>query len=442
MPALSDDQPLGPAARASSASAEAVNKAAWRLIPLLGVGYMISYIDRANVGFAALTMNKELGLSATQFGFAAGMFYVGYVLFELPSNLALRRFGARRWLARLMVTWGLAAAATSFATGPQSFYWLRLLTGVCEAGFFPGVIYYLSTWFPAEVRARTFGWFIVSNPLSSVISGPLSAALLRTDGAFGLAGWRWLLICEGLPACLLGLITLYALPDRPRDARWLTPEQRDALEARLEAERRPEATHVLWSALRDPRVLVLTGSYFCVIVGVIGVTLWLPQILKQRGLSTFEIGFAAAFPYLMASIGIVVWSVYIDRSRKFLAHHVVACLVAAGGLALSVTFDSLAVLLAGISVAMIGMNACRPAFFCILPKFVQGAAAAGTIALINSVGNLGGFLGPYLMGWLKDKTGSFTAGIFGLSAIVGLAGIIALLLPFVDRRRARADLLS
>src|SRR5258706_369587 len=201
---------------AGSASDNAVRAAAWRVIPLLAVGYIVSYIDRANVGFAALTMNRDLGLSATQFGFAAGTFYFGYVLFEVPSNLALRRFGARRWLARIMISWGLAAAATSLAVGPVSFSACRFLTGVCEAGFYPGVMFYLSTWFPVEVRARVFAWFNVANPMSSVISGPVSTALLKMNGVGGVAGWRWLLLCEGLPACALGLYTLYALPHRLR----------------------------------------------------------------------------------------------------------------------------------------------------------------------------------------------------------------------------------
>ena len=428
---------MHPPASDDALTTRAIDKAARRLIPLLALGYLISYIDRANVGFAALTMNKELGLSATQFGFAAGMFYVGYVLCELPSNLALRRVGARRWLARIMISWGFAAAGTACATGPVSFYLLRMLTGACEAGFYPGVIYYLSTWFPSEVRARTFSWFIVSNPLASVVSGPLSAALLQLDGVFGLAGWRWLLICEGLPACVVGLVTYFALPDRPRDARWLTLEEQAALELRLAAEQRPGITRDLWAAIRDPRVLILTASYFCLIVGVLGVTLWLPQILKQRGLTTVEIGFASALPYLLASVGMVVWSVYTDRTRKFLANHVIGCGVGATGFALSVGFHSLPIMLAGMSVALIGMNACRPAFFSILPNFVQGAAAAGAFALINSVGNLGGFLGPYMVGWLKDKTGSFSAGMFGLAAMLALAGAIALLLPLVERRRTR-----
>src|SRR6267154_5408393 len=235
MVARSNDSSV-PVTHGSPAVDGAVRSAAWRIIPLLALGYIVSYIDRANISFAALTMNRDLGLTATQFGFIAGTFYVGYCLFEIPSNVALQRFGARRWLARIMVSWGLAAAGTCLAQGPISLAVFRFVTGACEAGFYPGVMFYLSVWFPVEVRARAFAWFNIANPLSSVISGPLSASLLKMNGVGGLAGWRWLLLCEGLPACALGLYTLYALPDRPREARWLTHEQKDALERRLSEE--------------------------------------------------------------------------------------------------------------------------------------------------------------------------------------------------------------
>jgi len=428
----------GRAISSPASAALAIRKAAWRLIPLLAVGYLISYIDRTNVGFAALTMNADLALTATQFGFAVGTFYVGYCLFEVPSNLALYRFGARRWLARIMITWGLAAAGTSLATGPVSFSIARFLTGVCEAGFFPGVIYYLSTWFPIEVRGRAFAWFVVSNPLSSVVSGPLSAGLLHLDGWLGIAGWRWLLICEGLPACLLGALSYYALPDSPKDAKWLAPGERQVLEAQVATERGAEVTQDVWTAIRDARVLVLAASFFCLLVGVIGVALWLPQILKQQhGLSTLQIGFASAVPYLLACIGMVVWANYVDRTRAFLVHYVAGCWLAAAGFALAVVSSSLLGMLAGVSVALLGMNSCRAPFFSIVPSLAQGAAAAGVIALINSVGNLGGFFGPYMVGWLRDKTGSFDAAMWGLAGVLGLAGVFACFMPAVERRRRR-----
>jgi MFS transporter, ACS family, tartrate transporter len=407
----------------------ASTRAAWRLIPLLAAGYLVSYIDRTNVGFAALTMNQALGLSATQFGFAAGVFYVGYVLLEVPSNLALRRFGARRWLARIMVTWGLAAAGTAFATGPRSLYALRLLTGAAEAGFYPGVIFYLSSWFPSTFRARAVAWFSIANPLSSVLSGPLSAALLQLDGVFGFAGWRWLFVCEGLPACALGAVTLWLLPDEPAAASWLSAEERSALAASLEAEARG-VTRDLWSALRDRRVLLLTGSYFLVVGGLLAITLWLPQMLKQHGLPTRSIGLWSACPYLAAGAVMVVWASHVDRTRGYRRHYVAGCLVAAFGFALC-ALDSLPAILVGASVALIGMNGCRPAFFSLLSTLLGGAAAAGGIAFINSVGNLGGLVGPYAVGWSRDATGAFSAAMLALALAVAAAGLSALLLARV-----------
>ena len=408
-----------------------MRKAGWRLLPLLGIGYFFSYIDRTNVGFAALTMNEALGLTATQFGFAAGIFYLGYVSMEIPSSLALRRFGARRWLARIMITWGITAAATAVVVGPQSLYALRLLTGIAEAGFYPGVIFYLSTWFPPEYRARVFALFSVANPLSSVVSGPVSTALLELNGTGGLSGWQWMFICEGLPASVLGLWTLYLLPDSPAEARWLSAEEKDALNAMQAVRHEPGVSTSLSRALRDPRIIILSISYCLLIVGILGVTLWLPQMLKQHALSTRAIGWIAAVPYLVACVGMVFWSVIMDRSRAFLSHYVVGCLLAAAGFALSITFDSLPITLLGITVALVGMNACRAPLFAILPSFVAGAAAAGSIAFINSVGNLGGFVGPYLVGWLRDSTGSFTAGLLALAVMLLAAGFTAMLVKVV-----------
>jgi ACS family tartrate transporter-like MFS transporter len=414
------------AAGGDAASARAIRKAAWRLIPLLCVAYIISYIDRTNVGFAALTMNPDLGLSPKQFGFAAGMFFVGYCLFELPSNLALHKFGARRWLARIMITWGLAAAATSLAVGPVSYNIIRFVTGVAEAGFYPGAIYFIATWFPVTVRGRILAWFVVAVPLSSVISGPISTALLQMDGIAGLHGWQWLFIVEGMPACVLGLVTLYRLADRPEHAPWLTQDEKLALRAQLDAEQHAETRKDLWPALKDARVLMLALAYFFFVTGTIGVNIWLPQILKPYGLSTLEIGFISALPYLVGAIALILWSLLLDRSRKYLKHYVIGCCVSAAGFLLSVAFDSLWLAIAGVSLALIGMGGARPAIFCIPPRFLAGAAAAGGIALINSIGNLGGFLGPYAIGWLRETTGSFDAGLYFLAGSLALSGLLAL----------------
>ncbi|MCA0199795.1 MAG: MFS transporter [Proteobacteria bacterium] len=403
----------------------AVRKAAWRLIPLLCVAYIISYIDRTNVGFAALDMNAALGLTAKQFGFAAGMFSIGYCLFELPSNVALQRFGARRWLARIMVTWGIAAAATAFATGPVSYSVIRFITGVAEAGFYPGAIFYIATWFPVAVRGRILAWFVVAVPLSSVISGPVSTALLKING-LGLVGWQWLFIIEGLPACVMGAITLFALADRPEDAKWLTDDEQRALRAKLESEAYPELKKDLWSALADARVLVLSLAYLFFVTGSVGAGIWLPQILKPFGLSNQEVGFVSAIPYIAGSIALILWSYALDRSRAYLKNYVIGCIVSGLGFLFSVLFDNLWLAVAGVSVGLIGMSGARPAIFCIPPRFLSGAAAAGGIALINSFGNLGGFMGPYAIGWLRETTGSFNAALYFLAGSMVLSALLAL----------------
>lgn len=417
-----------------AAAQRAIHKAAWRLIPLLCIAYIISYIDRTNVGFAALTMNPDLGLTPEQFGFAAGMFFVGYCIFEIPSNVALQRFGARKWLARIMVTWGLAAAGTAFATGPISYSVIRFITGVAEAGFYPGAIFYIATWFPVAVRGRILAWFVVAVPLSSVISGPISTALLQMDGIYGLTGWQWLFIIEGLPACVMGAITLYVLADRPEEARWLTDAEKLALRAQLDAEHHSETKKDLWGALADPRVLVLSLAYFFFVTGSIGVNIWLPQILRPYGLSTLEIGFISAIPYIAGSIALILWSHFLDKSRKYVKHYVIGCAVSGVGFLASVMFDSLWLAVAGVSIAVIGMSGARPAIFCIPPRFLSGAAAAGGIALINSFGNLGGFLGPYAIGWLRQTTGGFTAALYFLAASMVLSAVLAMGVRFLKAK--------
>ena len=411
----------------------AVEKARRRLLPLLGFGYLFNFIDRTNIGFASLQMNDALGLSATQFGLAAGLFYVGYCLVEVPSNIGLHRFGARVWLARIMISWGLLSSATAAVVGPNSFYAARVLCGIAEAGFFPGVVYFLSTWFPVAVRTRILAWFMLAIPLSAVVSGPLSTALLGLDRRMGLAGWQWLFLVEGLPACVLGIATLRSLPDTPRDASWLSSDEKAALEEALRNERSARQHENIVAALIDPRVLLLSLAYFCSIVGASGIAIWLPQMLKDFGLGTQEIGVVAALPYLLAAIGMILWARFVDRSRRYLKHYIFACLVAAAGFGLSMISPRLGIAMLGITIAVTGVSASRAPFFSIPPRFLAGAAAAGGVALINSFGNLGGFVGPYVMGWLKDYTGSFSAGLALLSAFLLASALLSLLLVVLDR---------
>jgi sugar phosphate permease len=412
----------------------AIRKAGWRLIPIVALGYFLAYLDRTSVGFGALTMLKSLNITATQFGFGAGLMFAAYCICEVPSNLGLYRYGARRWIARIMISWGLAAAATALAVGPRSFYLTRIILGIAEAGFFPGVIFYLTLWFPTQYRARVLAWFTVSTPLSSFIGGPLSVSLLQLNGVFGLEGWQWMFIVEGLPACILGIVTLYMLTDRPSDARWLTPGERAALEAALarDAKRQPATTHSFLPALRDPRVYILGLISFSFSMGSYGVAIWLPQILKGHGITVTMTGWLSAIPYFFASVLMLVWAARVDKNGKRIFHLAMTCLLGAVGLIASILSDQLFAAMAGITFALIGTITARTIFFTIPSRFLSGQAAAGGIALINCIGAFGGFVGPYLVGYLKDRTGAFAAGMVGMAIVLFVAtGLTASLRMFM-----------
>ena len=400
-------------------------KAAWRLVPFLTIGYLLNYMDRNNVGFAALTMNRATGLTATQFGFGAGILFFGYSFFEIPSNIALYRFGARRWIARIMISWGLVSAATAFVQGPQSWYVLRLLLGIAEAGFFPGITFYLATWFPAEYRARMLAWFLVAIPASTVVGGPISGLILQMDGFSGLAGWQWLFIVEGLPAALLGIATLFVLPDRPEDASFLTQEERRLVRARIDSERRERETRNLLLALKDPRVLILTVAQFGFTAGSYGVGIWLPQIMKDAQLTNLTIGVVTGGCYVVASVAMIVWAAWVDRSGRKIKNLTLACLVAAAGLMLAIATANFWLSLIWITVALSGITSARAIFWTIPTRFLTGLAAAGGLAFINSVATLGGFVGPYAVGWLRDATGSFSAGLMAMAGLLVLATVMS-----------------
>ncbi|MGC7402952.1 MFS transporter [Pandoraea pneumonica] len=407
----------------------AVQKAAWRFIPLLALAYFFNYLDRTSVGFAALTMNRDLGLTATQFGWGAGIMFAGYCLCEVPSNLALYRFGARRWLARIMITWGIFAAATALAVGPMSFYAIRLLLGIGEAGFFPGVIFFLAVWFPANYRTRVLAWFTVSTPLSSLIGGPLSTWLLQMDGVLGLAGWKWMFIIEGLPACLLGYLVLKLLADKPADAKWLTPDERQALQQAFEREgSSTKKKKDFGAALKDVRVYLLASISFGFTMGSYGIGIWLPQMLKAHGMSVTQTGWLSAVPYFFATIALLWWAKRVDRRGGHIANLAAGLLIGAVALGVSTYFDQLVPAMTGITLALIGTIAGRTIFFTLPARFLSGQAAAGGLALINSIGALGGFAGPYLVGYLKDSFGTFTAGMLGLAVVLGVTTLLTLAL--------------
>ncbi len=401
-------------------------KIAWRVMPILTTAYVLNYLDRTNIAFAALTMRQAIGLSQTQLGIGAGIFFLGYCLLEVPSNIALFRLGARVWIARIMVTWGLASASMAFATGPNSFYVFRLLLGAAEAGFFPGVAFYLSTWFPREYRTRIIAWFMVAIPISSVIGGPLSGLLLGLDGRLGLAGWQWLFIVEGLPAVVVGLLLLTRLTDRPEDATWLSAAERRLVAERLLAEPKPKEVRHFGSALRDPRVLILGGIQFGFLVGSYGIGIFLPQILDTGQLSSLEIGFVTSAAYAVASLTMILWAGHVDRRGDKVGNLALACLLAACGFGASLLFaDNLLASILSITVAVSGVNAARALFWTIPPRFLTGLAAAGGLAFINSIGTSGGFVGPYIMGWLTDTTGSFAAGQLALGGFLLAAALLA-----------------
>jgi MFS family permease len=409
----------------------ALRKAACRLVPVLTIAYVFNYLDRTVVGFAALTMNRDVGLSATQFGVGAGMFFVSYCLFEIPSNLALYRFGARRWIARIMMTWGLVSAATVFVVGPLSFYAVRLLLGLAEAGFFASVTYYLAAWFPARMRTRMLAWFLLGIPLSSVIGAPISGLLLALDGIWGCAGWQWLFIGVSLPCVALGLVVLRLLADKPQDAPWLTAEERAALAGLLASESRERPRSELWPALKDLRVLLLAVVQFGFTLSSYGIGIWLPLMLRDYKLSNLAISLVAAVPYLFASATMMACAWRVDRTGRKIVNLVITCCLAAAGLVVSVLTGELLLALTGLTLALIGVTTARAIFWTIPTRFLAGVGAAAGLAFINSIGTAGGFFEPALMGWLKDATGSFQSGLLAMAGIMLATALVAASLKLI-----------
>ena len=400
-------------------------KVAWRLVPFLGVVYFASFLDRVNIGFAALQMNADLNLSPEAYGFGAGIFFVTYAGLEVPSNLILERVGARRWIFRILVSWGLLSAATAFVWNETSFYTVRFLLGAAEAGFLPGAIFYISRWFPAAWRGRIIGGFMAAVPFANILGAPLSGAILGLDGVAGLAGWKWLFLIEGVPAALLGFAVLAFLPDGPADAKWLSQNEREAIAARLAVE--PAADHhAVWPALSDPKVWALTLPYFGMVVTLYGVNFWLPQIVKAMGFSNFETGLLVALPYMAAAPAMILWGRRSDRKNDRAFHFALAALFTASGFALAALVPGNLAVFLGLAVATVGAHAIFGPFWSIPPQFLRGAAAAAGIALINSVGNLGGFVGPYLVGWVKQTTGGY-AGAMGMFAVVAVFAALAMI---------------
>ena len=405
-----------------------MRKVSRRLIPFLFVLQVASYLDRINVGFAQLQMKSALGFSDTVYGLGTGIFFIGYFFFEVPSNLILSRTGARVWIARIMITWGVISSAMAIVRTPAEFYALRFLLGVAEAGFFPGVIYYLSRWFPARERASAVSRFMTATAVSGIVGGPLSGALFTLDGVSGLAGWQWIFLAEGIPSIVLGVSTLFFLTDRPEEARWLSAAEREHLEATMRAEmddivRRGHVS--LRDALLHPTVWLLGLLSFTLLVGLYSISFWLPQIVKAfSGRDNVEVAFLSAIPYVAAAVAMVLVSAHSDSKQERCMHIAFAALVGAAGLAASSIVQAPIPGLIALSGAAVGVFSAIPVFWSLPTAFLTGTPAAGAIALINSLGNLGGFAGPYLIGRVRDVTGGFTGSLLAIAALlVGSAAL-------------------
>jgi len=423
---MSSQAPASP-----DAAARVLPRVTRRLVSFAFICYVIAYIDRVNVGFVSTILQRELGLSNQAYGFGAGLFFFGYFLFEIPSNLILERVGARRWIARIMIVWGFVSMATIFVTGERSFYLLRFLLGLAEAGFFPGIVLYLTYWIPARERARNGALFMTAAPVAMLVGAPVSEALLRLDGQLGLAGWQWLFVIEGLPAVVLGLLALLVLTDRPEQATWLDPEGRTWLSEQMALERKERVAHGGdWRSLLNRKLLLLCLFYFLNTTVTYGIFLWLPRMLEEAlGRRSFVL---VMIPFAFALIGMVLIGRHSDKTGERKRHVAACALVAALGLVLAAFFhDSPALLVLSLTICQIGQRAVQPTFWAIPPLFLGGTAAAAGIALINSVGNLGGQLGPWVVGSLRDLTHSHAGGLLLLAGllVVEAALVLSLRLP-------------
>ena len=409
-----------------------IGKVARRFVPLLITAAFLAYLDRVNVSFAAITMNRDIGLSAAAYGFGAGVFFLPYVLFEVPSNVILARVGARRWLSRIMLSWGLVSLCMVFVRGDYSFYAVRALLGLAEAGLYPGVVFFLTTWFPASYRARIGGFFWLSIPLSTVIGAPVSGLILGLDGVLGLRGWMWLFVLEALPTLVLAFVLLRTLTDRPSEATWLSTEERDWLVRRMAAES-PAADHGrALDALRNPRVLALGVVCFGAVIINYGLSFFLPQIVKGFGLSNAMVGVVSALPFVAALFGITTVGFISDATqnrRGCAAGAIVLCAIC---LAVSTLFDAPVAKMAAIVVAGFFMFGYLPAFWALPERFLRGPALAAGIATINALANVAGFTGPYLMGYLYQETGSYR---IGLLVLAGTGAALSLLLLTVRTQK-------
>lgn len=428
----------GPISADRELEAATLRKITWRVLPLLFFAYLFSYIDRVNVGFAALTANKDLGLSHVEYGFGAGLFFLGYCSAQVPSNLMMLRVGARPWFARILISMGVLAIAMMAVVGPRTFYAIRLALGVAEAGLVPGVVYYLRCWFPRSCRANVIAIFLLAIPLSSFLGSPISGALLGMDGLLGLRGWQWMYLIEGMPCVIFGLLVLIALAEVPDQAAWLTPEQRRWLSGTLahESVSRPQSPQEppWWRLAIDVRVLCYGSAFFGVVAGSYGLSFWLPQIVKSFGLGNLSTGFVAAVPFGFGSLATILWARHSDRRRERLHHAAVPAFLAAAGLAACVVTRSPVLTMVALTIAAIGIFGIRGPFYALVAEDFANTTAASGLAWTDTFAALGGFFGPTIVGWLRQSTGGFGWPLFALAFLSLLGGGIILSRRFYRQR--------
>jgi ACS family tartrate transporter-like MFS transporter len=430
----------------SAVEQSTMRKVYWRLLPIAILAYFLAYLDRINVGFAALTMNKDLGLDAATYGLAAGTFFWGYFLFEVPSNIILEKLGARIWIARIMVSWGLISGATAFCVGPWSFLTMRFLLGLAEAGLFPGMILFFTYWFPDRHRARIVSGFMVALPLAVALGSPVSTGILGgLNGVLGLAGWKWMYIAEAIPTVIIGFFILVFVTDRPSLAHWLSDEERNWLISTLETERslvEAKRKVTTWQTFWDPKVLLLTLNYFGIVGASLGMLLFLPQMVKTLGLTNMQVGWVSMIPYLCGAVAMLVWGWYSDRTGERRWNLFFACCAATLGLIFAGLTIGTWWAIVGMSIAAIGFYGSKGPFWSMPPAMLTGTAAAAGIAWINAVGNLGGFFGPSIVGWAKDYSGSFTGGLYALAGFSLMSAIVTAFWLHIPNPAARGDLAS
>ena len=407
--------------------ASTMRKVYLRLLPFALLSYILAYLDRINVSFGALTMRGDLGMSAGDFGFAVGTFYWAYFLFEVPSNVIMEKVGARIWIARIMITWGVFACATAWVTGPVSFGVVRFLLGMAEAGFFPGLILYFTYWFPARHHARIVSGFLIGLPVAVAFGAPISTALMGLHGLFGYKGWQIMYLAEGIPTVLIGIATYFVLTNKPEQAKFLTQEERDWLVAKIASERRAKEAVRIYSMLDsmwNPKVLLLALNYFGIVTASLGMLIFIPQIIKSLGtMDNMTVGWLTMIPYICGAIALVTWGRSSDTKNERRWHLLLACVFSTGGLVLAALTMGTWWALVGMSIAAMGFYGSKGPFFAMPPMFLSGTALAAGIAWINSIGNLGGFFGPWWVGVMKDLTGSYAGGLYGL-ALLGLISSI------------------